>query len=143
MATILFAIVIVLSLAAYRLGDGGPGDEPDRRSARAHGSPMRSRSRSASLFLYPYWWMVLGAFRSHRGDDVRRRCAPGRRRSTWPCSTEIARIGGAPLWRYAMNSVAHHHRCRRLGVVVTALGAYAIVRRPDAGSSRGCATGSW
>jgi ABC-type glycerol-3-phosphate transport system permease component len=79
-------------------------------------------------FLYPYWWMVLGAFRSTEAVMT----APLR---PWPESIElsvfstIARVGGAPLWRYAANSVLITTASTGLAVLVTALGAYAIVRR--------------
>lgn len=84
----------------------------------------------ALLFLYPYWWMVVSAFRTTRAvlaDPLR----------PWPESFDlsvfsaIARIGGVQLWRYILNSLAVTTASTVLGVVVTALGAYAIVRRPD------------
>lgn len=84
----------------------------------------------ALLFLYPYWWMFVSAFRSTRAvlaDPLR----------FWPESFDlsvfsaIARIGGVELWRYIFNSLAVTTASTVLGVVVTALGAYAIVRRPD------------
>lgn len=80
------------------------------------------------FFLYPYWWMVLGAFRSTEAVMT----APLR---PWPESIDlsvfgtVARVGGAPLWRYVANSVAITTVSTVLGVLVTALGAYAIVRR--------------
>ncbi len=79
-------------------------------------------------FLYPYWWMVLGAFRSTEAVMT----APLR---PWPESLDvsvfstIARVGGAPLWRYAANSIVITTASTLLAVLVTALGAYAIVRR--------------
>ncbi|MCZ8099649.1 MAG: carbohydrate ABC transporter permease [Alsobacter sp.] len=79
-------------------------------------------------FLYPYWWMVLGAFRSTEAVMT----APLR---PWPENIDlsvfssIARVGGAPLWRYAANSVLITTASTVLAVLVTALGAYAIVRR--------------
>jgi len=82
----------------------------------------------ALLFLYPYWWMVLGAFRSTEAVMTE----PLR---LWPESFDlsvldtIARVGGAPLWRYAANSVLITTASTVLAVLVTALGAYAIVRR--------------
>ena len=82
----------------------------------------------AVLFLYPYWWMVLGAFRSTEAVMT----APLR---LWPESFDlsvldtIARVGGAPLWRYAANSMLITTASTVLAVLVTALGAYAIVRR--------------
>lgn len=80
------------------------------------------------LFLYPYWWMLLGAFRSTEAVMT----APLR---LWPegfslqAFHDIAEIGGTPLWRYALNSVLITGLSTVLAVLVTALGAYAIVRR--------------
>ncbi len=80
------------------------------------------------LFLYPYWWMLLGAFRSAEAVMT----TPLR---LWPESIDfdaffsVARVGGVPLWRYAMNSIIITGASTILAVFVTALGAYAIVRR--------------
>jgi ABC-type glycerol-3-phosphate transport system permease component len=82
------------------------------------------------VFLYPYWWMLIGALRSTRdvlGDPLR----------LWPERADlsifgaIARIGGVDLWVYIANSFAITLASTLLGVAVTALGAYALVRRPD------------
>lgn len=82
------------------------------------------------LFLYPYWWMLIGAFRTTRAvmtDPLR----------LLPESfdlgilAEIARIGGVELWVYVANSFVITGLSTLLGVVVTALGAYALVRKPD------------
>ncbi len=81
------------------------------------------------LFIYPYWWMLIGSLRSTRevlSDPLR----------LWPerfdvsIFTEIATIGGIPLWRYVANSLAITSLATLVGVVVTALGAYALVRHP-------------
>jgi ABC-type glycerol-3-phosphate transport system permease component len=81
------------------------------------------------IFLYPYWWMLIGAFRRTRDvltDPL----------VLWPEQIEfsvfasIARVGGVELWRYAANSLAITVASTLLGVMVTALGAYALVRRP-------------
>ncbi len=81
-------------------------------------------------FLYPYWWMCLGMFRNARrvlGDPLR----------LWPeqfdmsVFAEIARIGGVDLWVYVFNSFAITTASTILGVAVTAMGAYALCRRPD------------
>lgn len=80
--------------------------------------------------LYPYWWMLVSAFRSTQAIMT----SPLR---PWPETlsldvlAEIASVGGTPLWRYALNSVLITTASTLVGVVVTALGAYAIVRRPD------------
>jgi len=82
------------------------------------------------LFLYPYWWMLIGAFRSTRammGDPLR--LLP----ESFDLSIfgQIARIGGVELWVYVANSFAITTASTLLGVVVTAIGAYALVRKPE------------
>lgn len=80
------------------------------------------------FFLYPYAWMLSGAFRSTEAVMT----AP---LHLWPeawslqAFRDIAEIGGTPLWRYAANSLAITLASTALAVLVTALGAYAIVRR--------------
>jgi ABC-type glycerol-3-phosphate transport system permease component len=81
------------------------------------------------LFLYPFWWMLVSAFRTTK--DVM--SAPLK---LWPeqiglaAFSQIARIGGVPLSSYAWNSLLITALSTALGVFVTALGAYALVRRP-------------
>ncbi len=83
------------------------------------------------LFLYPYWWMLVSAFRPTRAIMS----APLR---LWPETlsfsifTEIGRIGGVDLSTYALNSLVITTLSTLLGVAVTALGAYALTRRPKA-----------
>jgi ABC-type glycerol-3-phosphate transport system permease component len=80
--------------------------------------------------LYPYWWMLVSAFRNTQAIMT----SPLR---PWPETlnldvlAQIASVGGTPLWRYALNSVLITTASTVVGIVVTALGAYAIVRRPD------------
>jgi ABC-type glycerol-3-phosphate transport system permease component len=81
------------------------------------------------LFLYPYWWMLIGAFRSTR-EMLSNPLALLPERFDASIFGEIGTIGGVPLWRYAMNSVVITTLSTLLGVVVTALGAYALVRKP-------------
>ncbi|MCA3563016.1 MAG: carbohydrate ABC transporter permease [Methylocystis sp.] len=82
------------------------------------------------LFLYPYWWMLVSAFRPTRAimsDPLR----------LWPerfdlsIFTEIGRVGGVELWVYVWNSLLITSLSTLLSVVITSLGAYALVRRPD------------
>jgi multiple sugar transport system permease protein len=105
-------------------------------------SSLRGRSRLAVglaysvavvvsvVCLYPYWWMLVSAFRNTQAILS----SPLR---PWPESIsldvlrEIASVGGTPLWRYALNSVLITTASTALGIAVTALGAYALVRRPD------------
>jgi len=83
------------------------------------------------LFLYPYLWMVLGAFRSTQEILS----APLR---LWPehvsfeAFRSIADVGGLSFMRALLNSVGITAVSSVLAVVVTALGAYALTRRPDA-----------
>ena len=86
---------------------------------------------AVSLFsLFPYWWMLVSAFRSTPAILS----SPLR---PWPESIsldvlrDIASVGGRPLARYAINSLLITAASTALGVAVTALGAYALVRRPD------------
>ncbi|WP_395669789.1 carbohydrate ABC transporter permease [Rhodoferax sp.] len=80
--------------------------------------------------LYPYYWMLVSAFRTSQAILA----SPLR---PWPETLsldvlrEIASVGGTPLWRYALNSLLITSASTVLGVLVTALGAYALVRRPS------------
>jgi ABC-type glycerol-3-phosphate transport system permease component len=82
------------------------------------------------FFLYPYWWMLLGAFRPAEAVLT----SPLR---LWPESLDfsafesIARISGVPIWQYIMNSLFITAASTVIGVAITALGAYALTRRPD------------
>jgi ABC-type glycerol-3-phosphate transport system permease component len=81
------------------------------------------------ICLYPYYWMLVSAFRTSQAILA----SPLR---PWPESLsldvlrEIATVGGTPLWRYAVNSIVITGASTVLGVVISALGAYALVRRP-------------
>ncbi len=83
----------------------------------------------SALFLYPYLWMLSGAFRS--AEEML-----GAPLALWPehpnldAFRAIAEPGGVPLWRVTVNSVAITIASAALSVTVTALGAYAVVRRP-------------
>ena len=81
------------------------------------------------FFLYPYWWMLLGAFRSTENILT----APLTllpESLDFSAFQDIARISGVPLWQYALNSFFITGLSTVIGVAVTALGAYAVVRRP-------------
>jgi ABC-type glycerol-3-phosphate transport system permease component len=83
------------------------------------------------LFLYPYLWMVLGAFRS----TAEILSAPLR---LWPehpnldAFRGLGDLGGVSFARALANSVGITALSSLLAVVVTALGAYALTRRPHA-----------
>lgn len=81
-------------------------------------------------FLYPYWWMLVSAFRSTRAimDDPLRLLPETLDFSIF---TEIASLGGVSLVRYIANSLAITTASTVLSVVITALGAYALTRKPQ------------
>lgn len=54
---------------------------------------------------------------------------------------EIASVNGVSIWRYLVNSVFITTLSTILGVVITALGAYAITRRPDVWAFRALKSG--
>lgn len=83
----------------------------------------------AAAFLFPYAWMLSGAFRRTRdvlSDPLR----------LWPESfnldvlADIARIGGAPLSGFVLNSLLYTTLATLVGTLAAALGAYAITRKP-------------
>jgi multiple sugar transport system permease protein len=81
------------------------------------------------LFLYPYAWMVSSALRPTREILA----APLRLLPTAPSAEafgSIAEAGGVSLVRAMANSVAITGLSTLLAMVVTALGAYALTRRP-------------
>lgn len=83
------------------------------------------------VFLYPYWWMLVSAFRPTRAimsDPLR----PWPEALDFSIFSEIGRIGGVELSTYIGNSLVITSASTLLGVIVTALGAYALVRRPKA-----------
>jgi ABC-type glycerol-3-phosphate transport system permease component len=83
------------------------------------------------LFLYPYWWMLVSAFRSTREIlSAPLRLLP--ETLDFSIFTEIGRIGGVDLSTYVINSIVITTLSTAVGVIVTALGAYAMVRRPKA-----------
>lgn len=81
-------------------------------------------------FLYPYWWMLVSAFRSTRAimTDPLRFLPESFDLSIF---AEIGEIGGVSLLRYIGNSVAITSVSTVVGVTVTALGAYALTRKPE------------
>ncbi len=81
------------------------------------------------LCLYPYFWMLVSAFRSSQ-EILSAPLRPWPENPSLDVLKEIANVGGTPLWRYALNSVLITSASTVLGILVTALGAYALVRRP-------------
>jgi len=89
----------------------------------------------SALFLFPYAWMLSSAFRSTQQILS----APLR---LWPEQFDlsgfraIADVGGVSLLRGLLNSLAITGASTLLAVLVTAAGAYALTRRPDAWAFR-------
>ena len=83
----------------------------------------------ALIFVYPFWWMLVSAFRTQEAILS----APLR---LWPehldltAFRSIAEIGGTPIAGFALNSVLVTLAATALGVAATGLGAYALTRRP-------------
>ncbi len=81
------------------------------------------------VFVYPYWWMVVSSLR--RTQDVM--TAPLRllpERFDFAAYAQIGRIGGIPLAHFVWNSLVVTIASTAVAVVVTALAAYALGRRP-------------
>lgn len=82
------------------------------------------------ICLYPYYWMLVSSFRDTQA-------ILSHPLKLWPENIsfgvlkEISSVGGTPLWRYVMNSVFITTASTAVGTLVTALGAYALVRRAD------------
>jgi len=87
------------------------------------------------LFLYPYLWMLMSAFRS----TAEILAAPLR---PWPehwsasAFRTIAEVGGVTFGRALANSLIITTASSLLAVLVSALGAYALIRRPRAPALR-------
>lgn len=82
------------------------------------------------ICLYPYYWMLVSAFRSSQAI-LSSPLRPWPEKISLDVLREIAVLGGTPLWRYALNSIVITTASTIVGILVTALGAYALVRRPD------------
>ncbi len=83
----------------------------------------------ALVFVYPFYWMCVSAFRTQ--DAIL--STPTR---LLPESLDlssfraIASLGGTPLWIYAANSVFITIAATLIGVCATGAGAYALYRNP-------------
>lgn len=86
---------------------------------------------TAAVFLFPYLWMLSSSFRSTNAVLS----APLR---LWPEHFDLAgfqailMVGDLSLWRALANSLFITGASTALAVLVAALGAYAIARRPNA-----------
>ena len=82
------------------------------------------------VFIYPFWWMIVSSFRSQQAmllDPTR--LLP--ETFDGQAYADIQRVGGVDLWLYAANSVGITLVSTLIAVAVTALGAYALYRKPD------------
>ena len=82
-------------------------------------------------FLYPYAWMTSGAFRS-TAEVLSHPLALWPSHPNWAAFRSIADVGGITLLRALANSLAITGASTVLAIGVTAVGAYAITRRPKA-----------
>ena len=80
--------------------------------------------------LYPFFWMVVSAFRTSKAI-LASPMRPWPENFSFAVFSDLAQIGGTSLWVYAGNSVLITTASTMLSVLITALGAYALVRRPD------------
>jgi ABC-type glycerol-3-phosphate transport system permease component len=85
----------------------------------------------SALFLYPYLWMLLGAFRSTT-ELLSAPLRPWADHPGFDAFRGLADVGGVTFVRALVNSLAITAASSLLAVVVTALGAYALTRRPRA-----------
>ncbi len=92
------------------------------------------------FFLYPYWWMLISAFRPTEAVLTNPL-------ALWPESfdfsafKEIASVGGIPIWRYIANSLIITTASTLASVAITMIGAYALTRRPDLWAFRALRSG--
>ncbi len=83
----------------------------------------------SAVFIYPYYWMFIGSFRSTEQILT----APLRllpEAFNLSAYGEIVSVGGASLLRLTINSFWITTASTAIAVTVTALGAYALTRRP-------------
>lgn len=80
--------------------------------------------------LYPFFWMLVSAFRTSKAI-LAAPLRPWPESVSWAVFSDLLQIGGTPLWVYAGNSLLITTASTALSIFVTALGAYALVRRPD------------
>lgn len=81
------------------------------------------------LFVYPYLWMFISSFRETEQILTEPlRLLPEALDIT--AYADLARLGGVSFWTYAANSFLITGASTVLTVMITALGAYALVRKP-------------
>ena len=81
------------------------------------------------LFIYPYLWMFISSFRETEQilTEPLRLLPEALDISAY---ADLARLGGVSFWTYAVNSLLITGASTALTVMITALGAYALVRKP-------------
>jgi ABC-type glycerol-3-phosphate transport system permease component len=86
-------------------------------------------SAIALVFVYPFYWMCVSAFRNQDAIlSTPTRLLPENLDLT--AFRSIATLGGTPLWTYVVNSVFITIAATVIGVCVTGAGAYALYRNP-------------
>ncbi len=81
------------------------------------------------LFLYPYLWMALGSMRSTRAI-LSAPLRPWPEQWTLDAYIRLHEVAGVTLWRAVANSLGITLASTALAVGITAMGAYALCRRP-------------
>jgi ABC-type glycerol-3-phosphate transport system permease component len=85
---------------------------------------------SSLVFLYPFYWLIVSSFRTQSAMLTHPlRLLP--ESFNLSAYESIRRVGGVPIETYALNSIGITLASTVLAVVVTALGAYALYRRPQ------------
>lgn len=86
-------------------------------------------SAIALVFVYPFYWMCVSAFRIQDAIlSTPTRILPESLDLT--AFRSIASLGGTPLWTYVVNSVFITIAATVIGVCATGAGAYALYRNP-------------
>ena len=82
------------------------------------------------VFIYPFWWMIVSSFRSQEAMLLNPTALLPETFNT-KAYGDIQTLGGVDLWLYAANSVGITLAATLIAVATTALGAYALYRKPD------------
>jgi ABC-type glycerol-3-phosphate transport system permease component len=84
----------------------------------------------SAIFVYPFYWMVVAAFRSRQeilSDPLR--LLP--ERFDLSGFAALSKVGGVTIWSYSINSIVITVLATIVGVITTGLGAYAFYRQQD------------
>ncbi len=82
------------------------------------------------IFLYPFWWLIISSFRT-QSAMLTQPLALLPESFNFAAYEGVRRVGGVGIWTYIWNSIGITLVSTVLAVVVTALGAYALYRRPQ------------